>query len=559
MKSFCTSFSDKILNVDIYGTKPQFNLGKIENFKTSFGSFLTIVSISITVLAVSYFSLQLLDDSNPKLVSSIRNIFNPPLVYLNETNYGIAFGLQNPFTYDQFVDETIYRAEAFHMTGSRVSKGNTSYFDWKVKQLEVERCSLNKFPNAYSDLYKDVPLTNYYCFKNNSFSLFGTFLNPEYQYIMIKLFECKNSTERNITNCQAKSYIDEILAGAFFGFSHTDLTIDPTNYLHPNQLYAGDSYTTVSNKFFKEMHHYLNIINFDTDKGWLMSDIKKQTFLKLDYIKEMTDFRKADNFLSYAIKLSTKVETYARSYSKVQNIAAEAGGFLKITSVVCLLISFYYNKSKFYEYIGQELMSEQAKESGIDPERNNKNIFIKNQDYENLGKIDSTTKQNNYFNENTDNKNISSKHKDNFKNLNMSNINIKRKKSKKIRLNVSFCESFRYLFCYMIQKKNQNFKKLNFIRRKTDDLLDLLNLFRNINDIDRIKKIIMDDDQVKLFNLPYKYELNFNNPKLLSQTTLIHDQNKIPLENEVDVSIIFNIVAGKEDRISKKLVELVNC
>lgn len=727
MKKFCNRMSENILNLDIYGTKPQFNINKQDNFKTNFGSFLTISSILTTILALSYFSLQLFNVANPKLVTSVKNIFNPSQVLLNNSNYGFSFGLQNPFSYDQFIDESYYRAEAFHMTGKRITNGTTSYFNWTTNQLKLELCNIQKFPTNYHHLFKSLPFGNLYCLKNTAFSLFGTFLNEEYQYIMIKLYECRNNTylagsgfyssvqnsissistknensqnmnlsinnfnnSNNISDlsknekyllCKPKEAIDEMLAGAFFDLAHTDLTIDPSNYTNPNQLYSGDSYTTVSNKFFKEMHHYINIINFETDKGWLISDIERNVFLKTDYIKEMTDFRKSENFLSYTIKLSTKVETYSRSYAKIQNVAAEAGGFLKMISMICIISSFYYNKSKFYQVIGEEIMTEmdskadkksnsdyffEGSQMKFDLQSNNNfknlnNVFYKNQGtssnpkpktgdffyndkyhkdeyekkfniqeiYSNFSKYENNqtpptvTKHNNYFNDTTinDQKNANSnltqimepnnaketpeKNSENLHSLNENespgknsakNINIKnkftakrftksksranektansqtcgrpdanvsnftikpRKKTKRIKLSISFCESFRYLFCYMLQTKNKNFKKLNLIRRKVDDLLDILNVFRYFNDFERIKNLILDNEQYKLFNLPYFYELNFSDPKLLSQSTFIGE--RIKKTQEFNTTVLYNVVANKEDIMSKKLTEMINC
>ena len=85
----------------------------------------------------------------------------------------------------------------------------------------------------------------------------------------------------------------------------------------------GDSYTTVSNKYFKEIHHYEKQIKILTDRGWLMEDIDEKSYLQLDNVKEMIDFRVADNFLAYSFKLSTTVETYTRAYKKVLSVAAE--------------------------------------------------------------------------------------------------------------------------------------------------------------------------------------------------------------------------------------------
>jgi len=674
MKQLWEKVSEKIQSLDMYGQKPQLNIDKNESFKTPFGSLLTILSVITSILALSYFSTELFNVSNPKLVYSVKNIFRPPRINLNNTNYGFAFGLQNPFTYDQFVDESVYRAEAYHMTGKRSPSG----FDWSVEKLELETCNINKFPEDYHKLYIDLPMANLYCLKNTSFSLFGTFLNDDYQYIILKLFECKNKTNNNNNNkneiiCQPKSYIDGVLAGTFFTLAHSDLTIDPTNYTNPNQKYSGDSYTTVSNKFFREMHHYLNVIDFQTDKGWLIEDTKKETFLKLDYIKEMTDFRKADNFLSYTIKLSTKIETYSRSFAKVQNVAADSGGFLKIISIICMVASHFYNKAKFYQLVGQAIMTEKIhetkeidksinmnfknkdfldldsncqiikKEEQITPfsvlkefrkinnaislgnnHENNPNAEINNRNKSNRKNI------NNYFTKNektiqnlqykgmnnlkvdstsncrpsekslSNNLGKTSSEKDgnmlpatnpkeipldNFKKMNNNNIteneNIriveenpenhvkemitpKWEKKRRLTMNVSFCESFWYFICLSCRKTNKNFKKLTVLCHKIDEQMDILNVIRTINDLKTIKTLILDDEQIKLFNFHDLQEVNLHdssrdshqNIKTISFYGDREEVNQKQKDFEFEKSL--NLVAAKDDAISKKLVKIVN-
>lgn len=184
-----------IKELDFYSITPNFKVKRLDNFKTGFGSFLSILTILFTLVAFIYFYILLLDDKSPRLLFSLMNDFNPPLTTLNLNNYGFGFSLQNPFTYDQFIDESIYHPLVFQMTGTRVVKGNATVFEWSVVPEELVPCNINKFPKSYHDIMKDLPFKDYYCMKDPSFNIAGTFLNKEYKYLMIKLFECKNTTE----------------------------------------------------------------------------------------------------------------------------------------------------------------------------------------------------------------------------------------------------------------------------------------------------------------------------------------------------------------------------
>ncbi len=254
--------------------------------------------------------------------------------------------------------------------------------------------------------------------------------------------------------CKSKSYIDEILRGTFFSYTHTDMIIDPTNYEKINQLIIGDSYTTVSNRYFKEMHHYKEKIDIITDSGIILQSNKIEEFIRTGYIKEMTDFRKADNFLSYSVKLSTKKEVYRRSYPKLQIILAELGGVFKSFNVICFIILYFQSRTKFYEFI-KDLIFEYSSDSN---------------DTDYLKAI--VLEENSFNRENELNK---SKEKDNYndkeKDLNKNNINNNDKREKKeIPKEKTSNKNFNLTFKNDIS--NNNIKKLNIINDQINNVND---------------------------------------------------------------------------------------
>ena len=230
---------DLFIKLDIFGKKPLLRIHKNESFRTFFGSLLTIMSVLLMVCTFGYFSLGLWDTTHPSIILSITNIFNPPEFKLSSKNFGIAFGLQNPFTYDQFIDESIYSVEVYQKFANRSTTGNDTVFKLTVSKIETEPCDKTKFPDSYQSLISYFPLKDMYCLKDTNFSIFGTFLNPTHSFLYIEIFECKNNTLLNKTNCKPKTEIDKLLAGTFFSFSYTDIIISPGNYTDPNQKYMG--------------------------------------------------------------------------------------------------------------------------------------------------------------------------------------------------------------------------------------------------------------------------------------------------------------------------------
>jgi len=130
-------------------------------------------------------------------------------------------------------------------------------------------------------------------------------------------------------------------------------------------------------------------------------------------------------------------------------------------------------------------------------------------------------------------------------------------------MNVSFCESFLYFLCFSCRKKNTNFKKLNALGKKIDEHMDILNVFRTMNDLKTIKTLILDDEQLRLFNFHDLQEVNLNeslrdshhNRKIIS---LYGDEEEVKQEQkDFEFEKFFNLVAAKDDAISKKLVMLI--
>jgi hypothetical protein len=549
-----------ILMADIYGSKPVLKVGRLESFKTRFGTLLTFISILSMFSAFIYFSLDLFSNNNPKLVLSIRNIFNPPKYHLSNENYGFAFGLQDINTYNQFIDEAIYQARAFQKTATRVPIGNTTEFQWDVMPLEISRCSLDKFPEVFHDLFQFSPLSDMYCLKNNSFDIDGTFLNDHYSFLYIELHECRNTTD-NINNpCKPKEVIDEVLAGAFFAFSHTDITIDPTNFTNPNQNYNGDSYTTISNKYFKEMHHFVKQITIETDRGFLLTDTSSKVFLKDDYIKEMIDFRESTNFLSYTFKLSTLVETYGRSYKKIQNVAAEVGGIIELISVLSIILSYFYNKAKFNELIINELFFTEEKKTHHLSNKVFKSTDEITKQYNTRGHNQLSSSSNaRAFKDSTNKPTIVTYSKPTILTRNTPNDILKPKDtvivSPTIRLN--FCQGFFYFLTPWCFRKDKFAKVLDKGQQLIETQLDILRILKKFNEVDRMKEIIFDENQLRIFNLPFKTKLNIDNdesPRKMTKDEILKYFNVIKDNNSNKMNAA--IIKSFDQNINRLLNEI---
>lgn len=552
-------FMEKILKFDVYGKKPLLRINQYESYRTLFGSCLSIGSIILMISTTIYFGLQLLDKTHPIVVLSIINSINPPQFNLSSDNFGLAFGLQDPSTYDQFIDETIYRVEVYQKIATRQPDNS---FNWSIIPIQVERCNNQKFPLPYKNLSSDLPLSDLYCLMNTSFSIFGTFLNPTYSFLYIEVFECKNTT--TLQKCRPKSDIDTLLSGTFFSFSFTDITIDPTNFTYPNQKFMGDSYTTVSNRYFKEMHHYEKQIKIETNNGWLIDDFSTNTYLQLDYIKEMIDFRVADNFLSYTFKMSTIVENTTRTYKKVQNVAAEVGGIFKLISVLCIVCTSQYNKAKINETLTNELFRLVKNEDEDKRKSVNLSKLIEKSTIVRIEDVDKSYSPESSQQIPKGNKNVTfntnivklNNFIHDFEENKVSRIS-ETVKEKSIAKNIKLtcCQGcFIYLLpcCF----NNRNRMILEIAEPEIDSKFEIMNIFKQLNELNRLKVILFDEEQQKLLSIPHKTILNLNIMKK-SKTLSILESNHQEKMIEDCKKAYYKVKERKNDIISQKLCKTI--
>ncbi len=89
------SLFEILLKADLYGTIPTFNLGRSRKSRALFSSILSILSTFANIVGIAYFAIELFDSTQPHILFSRKNIFNPPNYELSANNNGFAFGLQN--------------------------------------------------------------------------------------------------------------------------------------------------------------------------------------------------------------------------------------------------------------------------------------------------------------------------------------------------------------------------------------------------------------------------------------------------------------------------------
>ena len=109
--------------------------------KTSWiGRILSILFVTIYIDFLIYKIIRMLKKKDVTFYDRFTYVKEPSKVKITNENFYGGFALEDPETYDTFIDEDIYIPKAYFKRAEK--KGDI--FNWDVIELELERCKLEK-------------------------------------------------------------------------------------------------------------------------------------------------------------------------------------------------------------------------------------------------------------------------------------------------------------------------------------------------------------------------------------------------------------------------------
>ena len=395
--------------IDIYGYNPELFIGGYSKYGTIVGVITTIITYLFLIFIFFYYLFQLFVQKSFITISSTRTaILNQDEIKMNKNNFYFAFALEDKF-YNLYVDEQIYYPEIYFKRGIRNEQHQFDYSN--AIKFDFGRCNSSYFGNNYENILKNYSLDNMYCIKDLNQEIYGTFSDNEYSFIVLKLYTCKNNSERN--NCKSESEISDYLDGAIFTIQYQDYIFDPKNYSYPFKPIIGDFLTTVSQKYFKELYIYLKKYIFTSDNG-LIFENKNETILSLfDYYNDLMSFQQKDFFFQLTFRMSPHVYEVSRSYTKAQTFICYIGGFITFVETMFVSLNGFLSKFLVYEKIINKIFFYKPDNIKYNKFRMNKNINASHFKLINKSNI-KLIKKNLYLNDSSVKKNNSNNNKNMF-------------------------------------------------------------------------------------------------------------------------------------------------
>jgi len=502
---------------------------------------LSIISFILIVVIAIYFSLDLINRTNPAAFYYNRYIEDSGTFPMNSSSlfHFISLSIAENNFADNGVDFNSFRVFGiekyfnYYMNDTNLNHFNHWLYGPCINGVDNEGIS-DLITHSYFEKsacirkFFDMDKQKYFNIGEPGFRwpvmAHGTY-NANSQYYAIVLERCKEETINLIlggenNHCTSDEKIDDIIGlNAAAHMFYIDYYVDVLNYKNPNSKFLNRVENAIKKSIYPMNHLNFNPVLLKTHNGLVLDNIKEEEA----YIYERNDvftYESNDNgiYTVYYFWLSNNQKYYERTYKRIQDVISNIGGINQAITLIAYFINKLYNnyivlrdtEDLLFSTIDLEKYIYKKDSNKFRTLKNKKNIVLKQSSER--GKIfnEKPTMKNGKITNKTDS-NISKSKNFSFNNneINKSNEKWNKFDNKTYKINEIISSKSKrkriflsYIFYKLtFDKKNTYFKTYENLRKK---ILSEQHLIRNHLNIYTLLKV------TKSKRLARKYSYHFN-------------------------------------------------
>lgn len=525
------SFEKILEEIDFFGQPVEFNINNKFKSTTFIGGLLTIIMILalFALLIVNFITLS--THSNPQSVQEFGSTNEVPQYILDKYNLPLAFSVSGNSNIGLNVSR-YFKIEVFNIYGETDKDLNKTAFNYSL-------CKADNFPQLSEEKFYGIGLNTSFCIEDQNLNMEGSWGESYISYISFRVSICKQSENKN---CASLEETREYLAKnvLFWNIYVLDSKVNVQNYLNPFSFEILNAYKGIYFGMSKIQDFYISNSTLISDDGLFLST-GKNVYESLQVTSSANfDYFPMDNddlrLVTFDVMSSSNYQITYRSYTKITIILGTLGGVVQILRIMftsfcsifsktrrdlkCINSLFYFDKYNEFNYSKTMKIIESSNNSFSNSSKifnGKKHIKLKNLDSKN-SQFWHDEEKNNYVNHNVNNANNIFDETNNDINSNISNdskldAEIRKKiKERLINLNKKHQNSLKFTFVNIIEaficfrcvkSKKLNYKKLLFDKsyKIIHQYLDIIFIIKILNEFEILKKMIMNQEQMNIFEL----------------------------------------------------------
>ncbi|CAD8137676.1 unnamed protein product [Paramecium pentaurelia] len=493
------SFGKKLISSsDYFAQQPQLRIQKQKKFSTTLGAFMTYCIITVCIIQLISQIQDIFDKNHPNVITSEFQLFNTDEYILYPHNYTVALALTNG-KLQTIQGQNLYfnisimnckRQRYINETnGQKIPKLDCYYYP-------VEECTDKHFPSEFQQKYfKSFNKSGLYCAKISNWNerpikLQGTPQSDVFQYIDIFISKCKNNTEYQ--NCSSDQDINSLLSGNYLAIHSSDSLTKMQEYKNSFEKIISAQYYFYSVSITKTMLSQLKLIEVLSDIGLLTTNIQKEFSFQQLTVKEASEVYNNQYIFKYGIIIDQRMAQYSRTYQKLQNAFSNIGGLFQVLSLISQIFlnpftTFLTEIEMANEYFRFESNSKGKKNNH--KHQKQKSFFIPQDQCQEIvedelpntsGRVQKE-KQKQIIQSNRLENSIDIQKFLNYQQLHQ-------KMSKQVIFQLAICCN---------RQKN---KQIHYAIDKVMSKLDVSFIIQKLQELDKLKYLLLSNDQINLFN-----------------------------------------------------------
>ncbi|CAD8056143.1 unnamed protein product [Paramecium sonneborni] len=485
---------------NLFGVQPKLTITKAKSVNTFLGSTFTILLLIMIIALLLYDLNEFTQREQPRVIISENEIDTNREYSLDQSNFTLALAIYNK---DFIPIEQMERYFTLSIQFCKKTKNtdqNLTYLN--CTNIETVPCQENNFQNKdYQKYFVGTNLSNFMCIKNNQFDIHkpsfqGLKQSDIYNYFTIKLSICRNTTDQQ--DCFSEENIKIQLFQTYYTYYLIDNLLQLDNSQNLTQSILRKHHLQIYNNHLRQIKQQYMIYENVVDKAFIYTQNEYHHYLQLQEQKELLIFDPSNLLVDQEIDLNYKQTKLIISYMKVSTFLSKFGGYIIIIYIFFNILLQPINKLFYLIHLSNKIFRFKILQNDFNLCQQGNDQIVQNSAY-----YQNIESPNSYCLVNV-NENLILQNSRIFTYL----------QNLKNSLKLTWGQIITILLGCSKDQKNQ----LKQAEIKLNQKIDVTFLIKKLMELEKLKYILLNDDQLNLFNSAQKPilffdEKNYNNQK----------------------------------------------
>jgi hypothetical protein len=348
-------------------------------YKTIPGAILSIITFFLCLGILIFYLSKFIKRDDIKTSIETYKYWSPPLLDISSSNFPFAVLMK-------YSDEFTFRPDLFNIEiiYTTVNASNKNII---VRSLSIVPCEKTYFIDNVEE-FDEYGLSGALCADTNDVQIQGSSFNSILSYLTIQFNVCSNNTQC-LSQADLEATINAVKPRAFFFFQNS---IYNTKQPFIKKIL---SYVYIDLTFydFKESQLFLTEEKLLIEDNYLTDSALNIDNVMLDSYRDLVSVRSPNNDTALNIHLlpSNSRSVMNISYMKLSELLSSLGGFLNIAIMIPKLLAYYIGQYAYqFEFLNS--MFDYQISNTSDNNNDDKIISSDNDGYTSKNVIDSTNK-----------------------------------------------------------------------------------------------------------------------------------------------------------------------